>query len=246
MSDVILERHESVLELRLARASKKNALTHAMYRSLNEGLASAQADEGIRAVVFTAEGTTFCGGNDVNDFLAGIGEEPPVLRFLERLATFDKPLVAAVQGPAVGLGATMLLHCDLVYAAVEARLLVPFVALGLVPEAASSLLLPRRVGMAVASEMILLGSPLDAARARELGLVNAIVDGAELRGHALARAGELAKKPPNALRVSRALLRGNPKEILERIHEEAGLFVECLASDEARNAFMAFLAKKSA
>lgn len=245
MNDVVIEKNEGVMELRLARAAKKNAVTFAMYRALDEGLASASKDDAVRAVVFSAEGDTFCAGNDVKDFLAGLGDDPPVLRFLESLVRFDKPIVAAVHGPAVGIGTTMLLHCDLVYASDAAKLHTPFVSLGLVPEAGSSLLLPRRVGAAVAAEMILLGAPLDAERARELGLVNAIVPAAELRAHAIAKAKALAAMPPRALRLSRSLLRGSPDEALARIREEGAHFVQCLTSPEAREAFTAFVERRA-
>ncbi len=245
MSDVVTEKHEGVLELRFARPAKKNAVTIAMYRVLVEALATAAKNDDIRAVVYSSEGETFCAGNDVADFLSGLGDDPPVLRFLESLATFEKPMVAAVHGPAVGIGATMLLHCDLVYASETARLVTPFVSLGLVPEAGSSLLLPQRVGHAVAAEMILLGSPLGAVRAREVGLVNEIVAPTDLRAHALGKARELASRPPHALRASRALLRGDPGALVERIRLEAAEFARCLGSEEAREAFIAFMSKRT-
>jgi len=246
MSDVTFETHDAVLEIRLDRPKKKNALTVAMYTAMVEALERAAADASIRAVVFTASGETFTAGNDVIDFMNGLGEgEPPVLRFIRLLARFDKPLVAAVNGPAVGLGTTMLLHCDLVYATESARLVAPFVSLGLVPEAASSLLLPQRVGQAVAAEMLLLGEPMGASRARELGLVNAIVPASELRAHALGKAAALAKQPPHALRLSRSLLRGSSEAVETRMTEEATHFAACLVGAEAREAFTAFLEKRA-
>jgi enoyl-CoA hydratase/carnithine racemase len=195
-------------------------------------------------VVFTAEGEGFCAGNDVSDFVSGLGDDPPAVRFIEKLVRMEKPMVAAVHGPAVGIGATLLLHCDLVYASETARLLTPFVSLGLVPEAGSSLLLPRRVGYAVAAEMVLLGVPIDAQRARDLGLVNAIIPAGELRAHALLQARALAQKPPSALRLSRQLLRGNLDETLARMREETAIFGACLASGEAQEAFSAFMERR--
>jgi enoyl-CoA hydratase/carnithine racemase len=209
-----------------------------------EALEGAAKDASVRAVAFTSTGETFTAGNDVNDFLAGLGDDPPVLRFIEALVRSEKPIVAAVHGPAVGIGTTMLLLCDLVYASESALLHAPFVGLGLVPEAGSSLLLPRRVGYAVAAEMVLLGAPIEAARAKELTLVNDIVPASGLRAHALAKAAELAKKPPNALRISRALLRGDPEEIMRRVREEGAHFTACLAGPEAREAFSAFLERR--
>ncbi len=246
MSDVKTESKDGVLEIRIDRPKKKNALTIAMYAAMVEALEGAAKDPAIRAVVFTAEGETFTAGNDVVDFMNGLGDgEPPVLRFIRLLATYEKPLVAAVNGAAVGLGTTMLLHCDLVYASDTARLITPFVSLGLVPEAASSLLLPQRVGAAVAAEMLLLGAPLGAERARELGLVNEIVPAGELRATALARAAALAKQPPQALKQARALLRGDVSATLTRLDEEAKLFAACLIGAEAREAFTAFFEKRA-
>jgi len=248
MSEVLVSRSGAVLEVRLDRAAKKNALTFAMYTALTEALQQAHADRAVRAALITANGETFCAGNDIADFLAprdDFGAAPPS-RFIEALVAFDKPLVAAVQGPAVGIGATMLLHCDLVYASPTARLRMPFVSLGLVPEAGSSLLLPRRVGEAVAAEMFLLGAWVDAERAKELRLVNAIVPSTgELAAFARQRAEELAACPPAALRMTRALLRGDADALRARIGREAAAFAECLMSPEAKEAFSAFLERRA-
>jgi enoyl-CoA hydratase/carnithine racemase len=247
MAEVVVSRAGGVLEARLDRAAKKNALTFAMYAALTEALAQAQADPSVRAAIITASGETFCAGNDIADFLKprdDFGAAPPS-RFIEALVAFDKPLVAAVQGPAVGIGATMLLHCDLVYVSPTARLRMPFVSLGLVPEAGSSLLLPRRVGDVIAAEMLLLGAWIDAERAKELRLVNAIVPStAELAPFARARAEELAACPPSALRMTRALLRGDADALRARILKEAAAFAESLTSPEAREAFTAFLERR--
>jgi enoyl-CoA hydratase/carnithine racemase len=247
MSEVIVSRTDGVLELRLDRPAKKNALTFAMYAALTEGLQQAQGDPAVRATLITASGETFCAGNDIGDFLKprdDSGAAHPS-RFIEQLAGFDKPLVAAVQGPAIGVGATMLLHCDLVYAAPTARLRMPFVSLGLVPEAGSSLLLPRRVGDAIAAEMLLLGAWIHAERARELRLINDIVPSlTELAPFARQRAQELAACPPGALRTTRALLRGDTAALRARIQSEGAAFARCLTSPEAREALTAFLERR--
>jgi enoyl-CoA hydratase/carnithine racemase len=247
MSEVIVSRAGGVLELRLDRPAKKNALTFAMYAALGEALAQAQAEPGVRAVLITASGETFCAGNDIGDFLKprdDFGAAPPA-RFIEMLVAFDKPLVAAVQGAAIGIGATMLLHCDLVYASPTARLRMPFVSLGLVPEAGSSLLLPRRVGDAVAAEMLLLGAWIQAERAKDLRLINDIVPGTgELAAFARQRAEQLAACPPGALRMTRALMRGDVEAVRARIQNEAAAFARCLTSPEAREAFTAFLERR--
>jgi enoyl-CoA hydratase/carnithine racemase len=248
MTEVLVTRSGAILELRLDRAAKKNALTFAMYQALTAALGQASADPSIRAALVTANGETFCAGNDIADFMtprSDFGAAPPS-RFIEALVAFDKPLIAAVHGSAVGIGATMLLHCDLVYASTTARLRMPFVSLGLVPEAGSSLLLPRRVGDAVAAEILLLGAWIDAARARELRLVNAVLaSSAELDAFARARANDLAASPPAALRKTRALLRGDPTALRARIAEEAHGFAESLRSPEAKEAFTAFLERRA-
>jgi enoyl-CoA hydratase/carnithine racemase len=248
MTEVVVNRSGPILELTLDRASKKNALTFAMYEALTAGLLQARSDASIRAAVITGNGETFCAGNDIADFATprpDFGAAPPS-RFIEALVAFDKPLVAAIQGPAVGIGATMLLHCDLVYAASTARLRMPFVSLGLVPEAGSSLLLPRRVGDVVAAEILLLGAWVDADRARELRLVNAVFPTTgEALAFARARATELAAAPPQALRTTRALLKGDPAALRARIAEEALAFAKSLQSPEAKEAFAAFLERRA-
>ena len=246
MAEILVSRTGAVVEVCLDRAAKKNALTGAMYDAMTEALVSADADPSARAVLLTAKGETFCAGNDIADFLEPRADilESPGQRFIAALVQLSKPLVAAVQGAAVGIGTTMLLHCDLVYASASARLRTPFVSLGLVPEAASSLLLPARVGHAVASEMLLLGAWIDAARAERLGLVNAVLPSApELLAFARERAGELAKSPPSAVRMTKKLLR-DPPTMRARAQEEARRFAECLVSPEAREAFSAFLERR--
>jgi enoyl-CoA hydratase/carnithine racemase len=234
-----------VLHLVFDRPEKKNALTLAMYEGLTAALASSAADPAVRAVVLSGTGGAFSAGNDLSDFLSDppSGEDSPVFRFLHAASTFPKPLLAAVEGPAVGIGTTVLLHCDLAWAAPSARFRLPFVDLGLVPEAASSLLLPRAVGPKRAAEWLLLGEAFGAEEAVQAGLVNAVVDGPV--AVAMERARGLARKPPEAVRLAKALLRRSyTQAVAETIREEGRLFVERLASPEAQEAFSAFLEKR--
>ncbi|MDO6414441.1 enoyl-CoA hydratase [Sphingomonas sp. BIUV-7] len=245
MTDHIqIARSDRTLEIRFARADKKNALTGAMYRSMTEALQTASTDPQIRAVLFTGEGGAFTAGNDLGDFLNGPDGAMPAFAFIRALAAFEKPLVASVRGLAVGIGTTMLFHCDLVYASPDARFTMPFVNLGVVPEAAASLLAPQRLGHAKASAMLLLGEPMDAKTADTVGLVTALVVEAELDDVARAKAAALCLKPPAALAAARRLMRGDTAPILQRIDEEATLFATALESDDAREAFAAFLEKR--
>jgi enoyl-CoA hydratase/carnithine racemase len=249
MSEQILSsRAAGVTELRLNRPEKRNAITFAMYESLCAALEAAQADEAVRVVLLSGEGAGFCAGNDLQDFLAGseFTTQHPVLRLLRTLATFGKPLVAAVHGQAVGIGVTMLLHFDLVVAARTARFTMPFVALGLVPEAASSLLLPRLVGQQRAAELLLLGTPCDAAAALGFGLVNRVVEEDALLSEARSLAEALARQPSGALAATRRLLRGDAGEILARIEEEARIFGAQLRSQEFQTRIRAVLARGQA
>ena len=241
--DLLEVPHGPVLELRFNRPAKKNAITGPMYDALTAALSNAATDDAIRAILITGEGDTFTAGNDIADFLASAGaSELPAVRFIHAIAAFPKPLVAAVGGPAVGVGTTLLLHCDLVYASPAARLVVPFVDLGLVPEAASSLLLPAAIGMHRASAMLLLGEPLSAAAAEAAGLMT-VVDAGALHGHALAAAGRLAAKPPAALQASRALMRHGTDAVRAHMRLEEAAFARALAGPEARRAFQAFLSR---
>ncbi|MBI1383697.1 MAG: crotonase/enoyl-CoA hydratase family protein [Rhizobiales bacterium] len=233
--------------LRFARPEKRNAVTGPMYAALADALVSGDADPAIAAHVFAGTPGAFCAGNDLSEFLAfaqsgALGE--PVLRFLRSLATTAKPLVAAVDGLAVGIGTTLLFHCDLVYASDRSSFRTPFVDLALVPEAASSLLMPARMGHARAFEMLALGDPYSAAMAREAGFVNAVTPPDEVEHRALEAARRLATKPAGALAATRRLLRGEPDAVLTRIDREATVFAERLASPEARAAFAAFLDKR--
>ncbi len=242
---ILISRADGVCEVRFNRPEKRNAITFAMYEALYRGLREAQADAAVRVVLLGGEGAGFCAGNDLNDFLSGpqFSAEHPVMGFLHTLATFEKPLLAAIHGQTVGIGVTLLLHCDLVVAARSAQLSMPFVALGLVPEAASSLLLPRLVGQQRAAELLLLGKPFDAATAYSLGLVNRVVEEAVLLSEARALARALVQQPNGALLATRRLLRGDPEQVRARIEAEARIFGAQLQSEEFRAAVRAFLAK---
>jgi enoyl-CoA hydratase/carnithine racemase len=244
--NVEITRDGTVLRVTFDRPDKKNALNRAMYMAATGALRQASGDPSIGAVVFAGSGGVFTAGNDIADFIeAGAGpSEFPAFTFIKALATCETPLVAAIEGIAIGIGATMMLHCDLVYVAPGTVFRLPFVDLGLVPEAASSLLLPRRAGMAKAAELLLLCEPFDAEEAVRLGLANAIVPACGLRGFAIERAGQLATKPRAAIAATRRLMRGDGQEILARIEEEARLFSAAMRSDEARAAFAAFHGKE--
>jgi len=249
MSELVaLSRDGQVLCATLSRLEKKNALTGAMYQALVDAFAQASRDETIGALLLRGREGVFTAGNDIADFLsvAGSPGASPGTIFIRTLASLEKPLVAAVEGPAIGIGTTLCFHCDLVYAAPSARFQMPFVNLGLVPEAGSSLLAPQRFGYAKAAEFILLAEGFDAAVARDLGLVNAIVEPGELYAHALAKAQALAAKPRDALLATRRLLRGDPAMLKARMDEELRLFGEAVRSPQARAAFMAFMQKAKA
>lgn len=241
-------RDGSVLEITLDRAEKKNALTGAMYDQLSVALKVANDEAGVGAVLIQGSGGVFTAGNDIGDFLAhaSAGAAMPAFRFVKAIAACDTPLVAAVDGVAVGVGTTMLFHCDLVYAAPTAKFRMPFIDLGLVPEAGSSLTVPARVGRAKAAELLMLGEGFGAEEAHRLGVVNAVVAANLLRDVALVEARRLAAKPRAAMRATRRLIVGDRTELLKRIDEEAQAFARALASDEARQAFMAFMSKSAA
>ncbi len=247
MNDVKIETANGVRELVMARPARKNALTVEMYGAMADAIADAAGNGAVRAVLLRGEGGTFTSGNDLDDFVRRppSGDDSPVARFLHALVDLDKPLVAAVEGRAIGIGVTMLLHCDLVYAAADAKLALPFVNLALVPEAASSLLLPRLVGHPRAAEMLFFGEPFDAVVARELGLVNAVVPAGEVVEYSRARARALADKPSEALRQTKRLLKAPLREeTLARMRAESVAFVERLASPELHEAIRAFFEKR--
>ncbi|MDE1147389.1 MAG: enoyl-CoA hydratase-related protein [Azospirillaceae bacterium] len=242
---VLVEDGSGVRTLVLNRPEKRNALTGAMYTALADALAGAAGDETIGAVVIQGEGGSFTAGNDLADFLAtpALGADNPVMRFLRTLVTFPKPIVAAVEGHAVGIGTTLLMHCDLVYAAPTAHFAMPFVSLGLVPEAGSSVLAARLMGHPRAAAMLMLGEALTADAAEAAGLINAVVPTETLYAHAAAKAKALAAKPRNAMAQTKALMRHDTPQVLETIAKEAALFAQALSSPEARAAFQAFLSK---
>lgn len=245
INDIETAREGSTLVIRFARPAKKNALTIAMYERLNEALAEAAADKTVRAVVFGSTSETFTAGNDLADFMGNppTGEDSPVFRFIAGLASFEKPLLAAVDGKGIGLGLTMLLHCDFVYATERTSLVAPFVNLGLVPEAASSLLLPKLLGHARAAEVLLLGEPITAQQALSWGLVNAIVAPDQVMPRALETAKKLAELAPTAVKLTKALLKGNG-EVRARMKEEGAHFVAQLQSPEVAEAIGAFFEKR--
>lgn len=234
--------------VRMNRPGKKNALTASMYDAMAEALESANSQADVRCVVIAGGPGAFSAGNDLQEFLqaatSGEGLGSTVVRFLHALARSERPLVAAVQGVAVGVGTTMLLHCDHVVAGTDARFSTPFVSLGLVPEAASSLLAPRLMGHQRAFALLVMGRSLDAAAAQACGLVNTIVAPGDVDAEAMKAAREIAALPVEAMTAARRLMRGTPDEVVERIDEEVRLFKERLQSAEARTAFAAFLTRK--
>jgi enoyl-CoA hydratase/carnithine racemase len=242
--DIEISREGAVMSAAFARPQKKNAITGAMYDALVEAFETAERDPTVGAFVLSGKGGVFTAGNDIADFLAVASRADgdfPAWRFVSKLAEFEKPLVAAVDGLAVGVGTTLCFHCDLVYATAQARFQMPFVNLGLVPEAGSSLLAPQRFGRARAAEFLLLAEPFGAEQAHALGLVNAILPQAELMAHAMRKAAELAAKPRAALLATRRLMRGDGEALKARMAEETHAFAAALKSDEARAAFEAFL-----
>jgi enoyl-CoA hydratase/carnithine racemase len=242
--DVLVSRQDAVVEIRLNRPAKKNALTNEMYGMVADTIEAAGGDDAVRAILFSAEGDMFSAGNDIADFAAiatgtAGASQRNVERFLRAIATAEKPLVAAVAGNGVGVGATMLLHCDVVVIAEEARLLTPFTSLGLTPEAASSLLLPARIGYAQAYQMLALGHPISGPDAVAFGLATRVVPRAEVDELARKLAADCAARPVEAMRITKNLLR-NSDAVLSRMETEGKYFHERLQSPEARSAFEAF------
>ena len=243
---VIVTRTDSVLEIRFNRPEKKNALTRDMYDAMAAAFEQVDADPTLRLALLTGTGDTFTSGNDITDFQsrAAGGGRSAASRFLPTISSMQKPLIAAVNGAAVGVGTTMLMHCDLIVAARSARFVMPFTSLGLVPEAASSLLFPRLLGTQRASSLLLLGEPLDAATAHQWGFVNRVVDDAALMDTAREMARRLAALPPHAVRLTKRLIRHGAPDTAGRMAEELALFSERLGSPEAKEAFAAFMEKR--
>jgi len=247
MSDVLQQVESGVMTLTLNRLDKKNSFTAAMYAELAEALRGAAEDDAVRVVLFQGHETIFSAGNDIGDFLNKPPSTPdsPVFRFLNTIATFPKPLLAAVCGPAVGIGTTMLLHCDLVYAGDNAMFSMPFVNLGLCPEAASSLLVPRLMGYQRAAEVLLMGDPFMAEAALEVGLVNRVVPPTEANALAQQQARRLATKPLSSVIETKRLLKASTTPaVLERMREEGAIFGRMLQEPAAKEAFSAFLDKR--
>jgi enoyl-CoA hydratase/carnithine racemase len=238
---------EGVLTVTLVRPDKKNALTNDMYGALADAIARANEDDEIRVLLIQADGDTFTAGNDVAEFAAQATANGPqerhVVRFLRSLATATVPIVAAVQGKAVGVGTTMLLHCDYVLLSEEAQLITPFVNLALVPEAASSYLLPLRIGHVRAFEMFALGDPVPADAAVTWGIANKTVSAVELRAEARRIAGQFAARPNGSLTAMKRLMR-DAERLVTQMDSESAIFVERLGSAEAKEAFMAFAQKR--
>jgi len=236
-----------ILTLTINRPERKNALTQAMYGAMADAIVGANDDKAVRAIIITGEGDMFTAGNDLGDFASDMERssgEPPVTRFLNAIRDAEKPLIAAVNGPAIGVGLTMLLHCDIAYAAESANFRAPFTALGLVPEAGSSLLLPLSVGNSMANEILLAGRILTAQEALDCGLVSRLVPDAGLMAAATACAQQVAAAAPTAIRRSKALIRANRDAVKQRMAEEGKAFAEQLKSPDFVEAAAAFAQKR--
>ncbi|CAJ0773206.1 enoyl-CoA hydratase [Ralstonia chuxiongensis] len=241
------ETADGVLTLTFDRLDRKNAITAAMYQTLADALVAAETDPAIRVIVLAGHDSVFTAGNDLEDFMKNPpkDESAPVHQFLKAISMASKPLIASVSGAAVGVGTTMLLHCDLVYASETAKLSMPFAQLGLCPEAASSLLLPQLAGYHRAADKLLFGEPFDANEARELGLVNRVLPAGELDAFVRTQARKLTLLPPASLRATKRLMKeGATPQIAERMSVEGKQFGEMLRAPEAREAFTAFFEKR--
>jgi enoyl-CoA hydratase/carnithine racemase len=244
---ILTETRDGILRIEFNRPSKKNAITGAMYEALATALELAEQDAAVRAILITGKESIFTAGNDIEDFLLGVppDENSPALQFLWQISHAGKPLVAAVCGAAVGVGTTMLLHCDLVYAGENASFSMPFTHLGLCPEAASSLLLPQIAGYQRAAEKLLLGETFDAHEAREMGLVNKVLPAGEVVAYAERQAAKLAELPSSSVRLTKRLMKGDATPAVEaRMSLEAAQFLAMLDSPEAREAFTAFIQRR--
>jgi enoyl-CoA hydratase/carnithine racemase len=248
MSQIEVERDGAVQHIAINRPEKKNALTADMYTALADAVEQAEAEATVRVLLLHGKGDAFTAGNDLQDFMQKPWKgqaEPPAVRFITAVAYAKKPIVAAVHGLVVGVGTTILLHCDLVYAAPETNFMMPFINLGIVPEAASTVLLPLLVGRQRASELFMLGTPLNAQRGFEMGLVNAVVAREQLLQTAATAAKTLAAKPGAALRACKELMkRPYQVEVDRALREEVEVISERLESLETREALSAFLEKR--
>lgn len=242
---VKVDRDGRVLTIAMNRPDKKNALTHDMYAAMADGLQRAHDDAQIRCVIITGAGDSFTSGNDLSDFAAGLPEgKPPVVRFLENIVACDKPIMAAVNGPAVGVGLTMLLHSDLVYASDTATFRSPFPHIGVVPEAGSSLLLPMTVGMAWANDIFLAGRVLSAAEALSAGLVSRVLPASSLLAECKTIAANIAAQAPTAMLQTKRLIRSNREAVFERMQKEGAIFNAQLKSPEFMVAAAAYMQKR--
>ena len=247
MTDQILTHlADRVLTITINRPERKNALTQAMYGAMADAITGANDDTAIRAIILTGAGDMFTAGNDLTDFASNMHEgKPPVQRFLEAIRDAAKPIIVAVNGPAIGVGLTMLLHADIAYAANSANFRAPFTALGLVPEAGSSLLLPLSVGNSMANEILLAGRILDAQEALACGLVSRVVPAGELMAAAGAVAAKIAASAPTAMRRSKALIRANRDAVAAQMAAEGKVFSEQLQTAEFAEAAAAFMQKRA-
>jgi enoyl-CoA hydratase/carnithine racemase len=246
-NDILIHTEAAVTTITINRVVKKNSITAAMYGALADALDSASRDADVRVVVIQGHETIFSAGNDISDFLSVPPDhaDAPVFRFIRGISTFAKPIVASVCGPAVGIGTTLLLHCDLIYAGDNAAFSMPFVNLGLCPEAGSSLLVPKLMGHRRAAEALLLGEPFMAEAALEMGLINRIVPPSEANALAQRQAQKLASKPLSALLETKRLMKqGNAALVAARIEEECASFGRMLSEPAAREAFAAFIEKR--
>ncbi len=244
---IAISTEDQIMKIQFNRPEKKNALTQAMYTEVKEALEAADADNSIRVVYISGAGENFTSGNDIKDFAQTVstGGISTAVAFLQILNQVNTPLVAVVEGAAVGIGTTMLLHCDLAYAGSQTRFQMPFVNLGLVPEAGSSFLLPHLIGPARAMELLLFGEPFDATTALDLGIVNAVLPEADLHAHAWQKTKQLAQQPPHAVKHTKRLVkRALRPAITDAMNAENQVFAELLQSPEAQAAFQAFLTKK--
>jgi enoyl-CoA hydratase/carnithine racemase len=248
MTEVLVTDDGAVRIIRMNRPEKKNALTAVMYDAMAQAIETAGGSSNVGSILIAGAPAAFCAGNDLQDFLkaamGGDGLGPAVLRFLHALARAERPLVAAVQGVAIGIGTTMMFHCDYAVAAADARFSTPFVALGLVPEAASSLIAPRVMGHRRAFELLVMGRPLGGEEAKACGLVNQVAPADQVEVEAMKAAQAIAALPPEGVAISRRLMKGAPDEIVRRIDEEAEQFKLRLKSPEAKKAFEAFFSRK--
>lgn len=247
MTDLLIDTAERVMTITFNRVDKKNSFTNAMYADMASALARAQTDKAVNVVVFQGHETVFSSGNDIADFLKAppTSQDSPVFQFLRAISTFPKPVVAAVCGPAVGIGTTLLFHCDLVYAGDNAAFSMPFVNLGVCPEAGSSLLAPQRMGYGRAAEALLLGEPFMAEAALEMGLVSRIVPPAEATALAQRQAQKLAAKPMSSLTETKRLMKqGQADTLTQRMAEEGVVFSRMLGEPAAQEALTAFMSKR--